>query len=369
MRWIAEGLIHRGWRVHLYGPKFPFSLHSTNLPKIFFKEQPWMHQSFINTWRFLRFIRVELPSFYKTLAASINKQGFDAVLVFSDWMIGAPSLLRFLNDKKIFVVFEPKREYTERTFWSVWRDAPKILFWREITKFIYREDRENALAADAFFTISRFAQRALSEYYTLPLEKISWHYPGVPLKYFLKANVTSCMKGRYFTSMGAFTFLKGYKFILEALSHSDYKMFKLHLIGNGGYHKDILRRFAKERKVDLFLSENIRYDMLYKILKQSYLFLYFPRNEPFGLSLLEAVLARTYPLVINNGGPDEVASKLDFPRCPRQPAMFNICLHDAVQKYDYLCDKRVFKDILERIRLYFSLERYLLALERLISQG
>jgi glycosyltransferase involved in cell wall biosynthesis len=114
-------------------------------------------------------------------------------------------------------------------------------------------------------------------------------------------------------SVGSINKLKNQKFLLEVVERIPLNLRpKLILVGNGGDKKYIqtLIEYAKSKSINLKIYCDLSRKRLIDLYKHSYVFMYAPINEPYGLVVLEAIKAGL-PLMVSNsgGGYNEVIDK------------------------------------------------------------
>ena len=370
MTWLVKSLLLKNFKIDVYGP--PLSSRDknfgTNLDlknnNIHYFAQKWMIPAKkLNTYRFLIHAKNTLPAHYALLARNIGKRKYDAVLAFSDYIVGSPPIFKFIKCKKIYIVFEPKREYQEKTYWSTVDGFIKNKLWTKMTAFIHYADANNVKYADKIYTISNFASESLKNYYHINSQKIVWHYPGLPLNYFQHVNndLSLSLPKVFFASIGSVNYLKGYDFLIKSLALTKYKKIPLYIVANGG--KDVARiyKLAKRNNIKIHILSYVTEPILVTLLANSKLFLYSPRNEPLGLGLLEAIYLGANPLVVNEGGPGEISTLLDISHYPRNEHIFALAIEKHMSK-----GSKLNTDIKKLMKYYFNLDKYVKYLERLI---
>lgn len=370
--WIIKMLHKNGWAIDIYSSNQqhfnPRSFTGSSRAHITKRTVEWMKQAHYsrNIYSFFRYVYNIAPHGYQNLAKQIQKRGYDCILVFSDWALGAPPLFRWLNAPSIYIAFEPKREYIESTRWPSFLNRSKSLIWQHITKHIKQEDFLNTRRAKTTYTISAFANDVLQHYYQLQPEQIAWEYPGLYQPEYRTERSRTCTNNEKYDAMsiGALTFLKGYDFIIKALGRTRFaKRSKYLVIGNGGKDIKNIQVLARRHKINITIKQNVPNEYLRCILSKTPLFLYAPRNEPFGLSLLEAVTLGSFPITVNEGGPGEIATLLHLPTIPRQEQMFALAIdYYAKQSYRWHTPS-------DEITKTFKLRRYINKLEVLIKHA
>mgnify|MGYP001110330168 CR=1 FL=1 len=364
MGWTIKLFAKRGWKIDLFGPeekndKNPFKI---DFEGIRFHPQPWMEPP-LEKRALLQFINYQLPRYYRNLSGDMNNAHYSAVLIYSDWLTMAPWVLRFLSAPKIYIAYETKREFYEaKTTWPNLEEIIKQKMWKKLTRFIKPLEIANAKNADFIFTISKFAQHEIRKIYRHP--QVYWHYPGIPPHKEQKPPKT--VNHNYFLTIGAFTYLKGYDFLIKTIALLPKKWrLPLYAIGNTSQHQKYIKNLANKLKVEIHFFSNISsYELSEKLINTT-IFLYAPRKEPLGLALLEGISYSIPTISINEGGPGEISNLLGIPAYPRQPLIFSRGIINLLTKYK--SSKIKAKLIKNKMRFSFSLEKYVSKLEKIIN--
>lgn len=369
LKWTIEELSRRNWRITIFGPveedKTPFSLRSLVMrnKNVSLISQPWMKAYSGKFWRFMPYVKQILIPKYREIALVVNEGNYDAILVYSDWMVMVPPIFKWLELKNIYMAFELKREFYEKTFWPGSRIAEmKEKIWRYLTHELKHMSLQNARLAGKIFTISRFSAKKLKSVYRK--SKVYWCYPGLGNREYdnLVFNGRDSREN-YFITIGSLCYLKGHDRLINAISSlPSHIRYPLHIIANGKEHLPNIVRFAEDKNIRLKVYLNIPFSKLREKLIKAKLFLYAPRQEPLGLALLEALRFGIPSVVINEGGPGEIASELGLPTYSQQS------LHKGIirlmSKYTYY--GKVFQQTSYQVGSKFSIKRYVDYLESLL---
>jgi glycosyltransferase involved in cell wall biosynthesis len=173
--------------------------------------------------------------------------------------------------------------------------------YKSLLKLFYRFDRisKNQIVV----ANSKFTQNAISEVYNISRNKIKVIYPPVKYDEFL---YTGTKERKMIASLGRITEHKRQLEqirIMESLPE-----FKLNIIGEVdpiNYYNECLEYVRKHKITNVSFYPKCAFEKLKKILKESEFFIHSFRNEPFGISTVEAVAAGCIPIVHNSGGQKE----------------------------------------------------------------
>lgn len=246
-------------------------------------------------------------NFYHDYIESKKIQSSDFLIVFQNWLSYAPPILLFTKKiKTIYICHEPPREYSDTEYIKLKKIKNRIVdFIRLPIKcldyFIVRK------STSVVISNSIFSQKQIKKYYGISSRVV---YPGYDDSMF---NTNMHVKKKYqVVCVGAINQLKNQEFIIKVVSRLEVRKPRIVFVCNG-YDSNYLatiKKLALELGVNLIVYKNISTNKLSKLYQESLLYIYAPINEPFGLTILEA-MACGLPLVVYKygGGYSELLSK------------------------------------------------------------
>ncbi len=248
----------------------------------------------------------------RSVANAINQGHYDLAFVQPCQYEKAPSVLRFLNGlhsvyychEPLRVLYEtmPARPYERRD--SFMRRSFDCLdpFPALYRKVLRSTDRRNIHSAKKVLVNSAFTRQAVHDIYGIDAD-VSYH--GVDAQIFRPLNT---QKADMVLSVGSLTPLKGFDFIIEALSQIP-KLARPFLIIASNFQnqpeRDYLIRLAHDREVEVKLLHNIPDAQLVELYNQARVTVYAPVREPFGLVPLESLACGTPVVAVREGGIQE----------------------------------------------------------------
>lgn len=184
--------------------------------------------------------------------------------------------------------------------------GPAYRFYRNLLRKIYslrKYTANNTIIADSEFTKSMF----LKAYPTCPVDSVRVIYPPVDLG---KWRSATGQRQETVTTLGRFNPEKRQ---LEQIQIAEnLPVLQFNIIGFVGdresrYYFDLCRRYAAEKKIkNVRFFYNLTQEKTVEMLHSSKYFMHNLRNEPFGLSTVEAVAAGCIPIVPDSGGQVEI---------------------------------------------------------------
>lgn len=245
----------------------PFEKKS-NLPGLFSRLQKDYQNFFV------------LNSVHKKIAHTINKSGFDVVLIHTDLHTEAPFILRYIQTPHVYychellrIVYEKEYSFTQKVSW------PKLWYETVTRKVRKKIDYTNARSAQKIITNSTFTKKNIQNAYGRSAQIC---YPGVDPKIFR----SSCKKSNTILFMGQKNYVGGYDFVRQVISlvpRSVDVTFK-----NFGFPDG-----KPDTTNDALLVD--AYSQALATLCVSY-------NEPFGLKALESMACGTPVMATDEGG-------------------------------------------------------------------
>lgn len=270
----------------------------------------------LSTLRYLppvRCSRADLEWTQRDMAREINGGGYEVVLVEQDQFTMSPFILKYLKAPAIYFCQQPSRLGEAMEKHLAWQTGghgrgarwARALVRGYVTARINRTDSNNASFGSYILVNSCFSREAVLRAYGLNSFVC---YLGVDTETF---RPVSLPRGDYVLSVGACTWLKGYDFILRALSRIRATIRpRLVLVSNvvdrpwQGY----LERLATQHGVALEIKTLPSDRELVQIYNGAKLFVYAPYLEPFGLAALEAMACGTVVVGVKEGGVRESVS-------------------------------------------------------------
>jgi glycosyltransferase involved in cell wall biosynthesis len=304
---ILLGLVKqlsKNYRVDFYShyDKLPDSSFSSENLK-YFKVKGLKN---ISTLEYLRYIIYnKYKKLNQELAQKINKRGYDFFILGPDWITQTSILSNYIIPTKVHIGTELKREYYEQTEWGIERIL-KQYTWKKLVKKIKNWELESLSNSEKVIVHSIYSKSVYKK--VVNQNKIHVIYPFVNQRYFKNKKIKTKNKKNFLLTVGRPSFLKGHDFIIKAISKLERKNNKnLKIIGQKGSHSEKLKKYARRVDVNLSLEDNISNEKLLNYYKKAKMFIYFPRKEPFGLSIIEALMENCKVLAINEGGFTELA--------------------------------------------------------------
>jgi glycosyltransferase involved in cell wall biosynthesis len=317
---LATQFVRHGHTVHLYAPRtaneeflpltniaqraFRFDLHlSTPLGR----RLPFLRR-YVDLARLAQDLR-RLQTSAQTIAARIDFGGYDFVFVHHDQIVQSPYLLRYLKTPSVYYCAEPMREFYEPSIPRPYDQLASTIarlqrLWYAPERWIRRrwikaEDRRNVRSAKILLTNSAFSAESIYRAYGL---RACISYLGVDTEKFRSLDIP---RQEFVLTVGAVSPLKGYDFLIRALSHvPDSIRPRLVVVGNTASAGEMifLQRLAEQFQVALEFRVNVSEDELVTLYNQARAFVYSPVLEPFGLTVLEAMVCEIPVVAVREGG-------------------------------------------------------------------
>lgn len=289
--------------------------------------------SYINDLRRMLDLR-DLERVSRQVAAFIDAQGFDVVLVDACRFVQAPSVLQHLNTPTVYYCHEPPRRfidsrcrpsaaplsyYARSRLWLHW-PATKLL-----DAYVARLDRNNVQQATRVLTNSSFTRENIRTYYARDAVVCRL---GVDANRFRPNGQKRSPS--YVLSVGALEPHKGFDFVVRSLACiPPANRPPLLVVGNtdeAGVGRYLLN-LAADLGVQLTVRVRITDDELVAAYQDASAFLYAPYGEPFGLAVLEAMASGLPVVAVAEGGPVEsVIDGRNGYLVPRQVGAFSHAL-------------------------------------------
>ena len=250
-----------------------------------------------NIFKELFFILKDFKKINQKIAEDIDKKDYDLILVFPCLLTQSPYVLKFLKNKNKVIYFftEPKREFYEPTSFDYWN--PKRILTRLIRLSLKYIDQKNCQYAKHIISNSNFTAKKLKEIYNKNSTVI---YPGLKP---IKPKNISIKNNKKFLSVGQLSKIKGHDFSIDQLSGI---IDNLTILGREVFETKKIYKIARKKNVFLNIiqtEDNKIKDDLYKYYS---IYLANNKNEPFGITTLEATTNNCLVLGKKEGGTPEI---------------------------------------------------------------
>ena len=245
----------------------------------------------------------------RAVAQRIDEGGYDVAFVHPCRFEQSPDVLRHLRrtpsvyycQEALRLLYEtmPARPYDDRAIGRrrlLNRVDPLPRLYRRRLKAV---DRGNLRAAGTVLVNSRFMAATIHGVYGVEAQV---SYLGVDPAHFRPLGLE---RQPFVLSVGSLTPLKGFDFLVEALSRcAPGRRPRLVIVSNfeNSPERAYLEALAAERQVDLQLVGQATEDDLVRLYNQAAVVAYAPVREPFGLVPLEAMACGTPVVAVAEGG-------------------------------------------------------------------
>src|SRR5262249_11890687 len=273
-----------------------------------FKGRLPLFRKYVDLYRLRKNLR-QSRTLAKRIAEKIDAGKYDFVFVHHDRPVQSPYLLYFLLTPSVYYCAEPMREFYEPPVDRPYLDPSSVTariqhYWYAPTRWLRRSlltraDRRNVRRARLLLTNSFFSAEWIHRAYALRAHVVQL---GVDAEKFRPLDMP---RRNFVLSVGAISPLKGFDFLIEALSRVPETLRPaLVLVGNTASQgeKRFLEQLARARDVDLHLRVNIADEELVCLYNQARALVYSPVREPFGLAPLEAMACETPVVAVKEGG-------------------------------------------------------------------
>jgi glycosyltransferase involved in cell wall biosynthesis len=285
----------------------PFVKKHTIFP---FKKSNLFKSPFGRLNQFIRWIDLNrIKKLDRKIAHKIDEQSFDLAWVNPCQIQNSPSVLSnlvktpgiFICQEPLRILYEqmPGRPYDKKE--SKWvkilnkfDPLPKIFF-----SALKKNDQNNVYSATKVLVNSGFMQDSVSKVY--PVKPLV-NYAGVDCDAF---HPKGQIKENFVFSVGSLTPLKGYDFIIKALSTIQKELRPPFVIACNFANppeKAYLQNLAESLDVNLEIKTNISDVELIDLYNRAKLTVYAPIREPFGLVAIESMACGTPVVGVAEGG-------------------------------------------------------------------
>lgn len=319
--------------------------------------------------RMIDLLRLEHVS--RSIAAEIDREKFDVVLVHPCQITQAPLIMQWLRTPAVYVCQElprqyyepmPSRPYYERGGLARAMDTLDP-FPKGHLAAMRIVDRQSALQASVVAANSRYSQQNIEAAYG---RQVHICYPGVDSRAFAPAG---CRRERVVLSVGALTPLKGFDFIVEALATLPVdERPRLLVISNyqEGQEREYLEALAATKQVQLELRASVSDAELQAAYSVAGCVAYAPLREPFGLVALEAMAAGAPLVAVAEGGVAETVIDGETGLvAAREPVAFGRALQQMLASQQRA--EQLAAAARRHVQSYWTLERHVNDLEHLLA--
>ncbi len=255
---------------------------------------------------------VRLRRMVHHIAAAIEQERYDVLLVHPCQFEKAPSVLSFMQRvPTVYYCHESLRQLYEKTPSRPYDDAasPRRQLLNRVDplpglyyRVLKRTDWRNIHHATQVLVNSQFTQQMIRQIYGLETA-VSYH--GIDVAQFRPIAVAPWP---ILLSVGSLTPMKGFDFLIEAMSHVP-RAQRLPLVIVSNFQnppeKQYLHQLAQAKEVELQLLDNVTDQHLITLYNQAVITLYAPIQEPFGMVPLEAMACQTPVIAVREGGIQE----------------------------------------------------------------
>jgi glycosyltransferase involved in cell wall biosynthesis len=293
VREISKRLVNSGYYVEVLTTD-----SSKNLPKEEYIDG-------VKVKRFTGWSPSESYHFSSSLNSYLKKNSEQFDVVHAHAYAAFPSLYAARAKGKNNFVFTPHYHGTGHTFFRSLLHVPYKVFGKSIFE-----------KADKIICVSNYERNLVLQQFKLDEEKVVYIPNGVNLKEF-EGLVKNSKSNRSILYVGRLEKYKGIQFVIEILPFIDNLIFEI--VGKGPY-KDNLVELAK--RLDVLDRVNFYQDLPRVVLLQKYvdadILVLLSEHEAYGLSVAEALTARTPCIVANTSAleewiGDESCVGIDYP--------------------------------------------------------
>jgi glycosyltransferase involved in cell wall biosynthesis len=244
----------------------------------------------------------DLETTHRKIAAAVDANKYDVVLVEQDQFVMSPFVLKFLTTPSVYYCQQPFRLSMGIVPSAQDRDAHGV---RRLWVKYFRNrvmpslDRQNARCASSILTNSYFTRESILARYD---RNAVVCYLGVDVDVFRPLGLS---REPFVLSVGSVTANKGYDFLVRSIGILSANIRpRLLLIGNvvDPAWRSYLEQLARSTGVQLEIRTLVSETELVLQYNRAALFLYAPHREPFGLAPLEAMACGTPVLAVSEGG-------------------------------------------------------------------
>ena len=253
-----------------------------------------------------------LASLSRRLAHEIDEKEYDVVFVHDCLISLKPPILQYLDTPTVFYCHHSARgadyafKFHDRDAISSQRDSSQriktafysfaqYLYW---SYFSYVE-RMSARSATTVLVNSFFARESFYRDFGINAHVVPY---GIDTNIFSPSDVK---KGNYVLSVGALSFQKGYRFLVQAISRiPDNLRPTLIILANAQNTEErkIVLELAERSNVQLKILRVMDEQRLRDFYSGAQVFVYTPIMESFGLAPLEAMACGTPVVAVKEGG-------------------------------------------------------------------
>jgi glycosyltransferase involved in cell wall biosynthesis len=258
------------------------------------------YYNFYTFFHYLYFVFFQYKNIHKKIAQIIDKENFDLVFVNHDYLTKSPYLLRYLVTKSFYLCHEEPREfYSDRKYLVTNIENVIVNLARYPIKII---DQHNVCHATYVLANSKYSKHKLENIYRRSFINLKL---GIDTTIFTPINKTKIYK--YYLTIGAISKFKGIDFLIRSIAKLPKEFqYPLVVVGDKGRDYKYIIKLANRLGIEIVEYQHIKDNRLIDLYRNATLYLAAARNEPFGLSLLEAISCGIRVVAINEGGYREI---------------------------------------------------------------
>jgi len=248
---------------------------------------------FINFIHYLYYIYFLYPKINASIANKIKIINPELVLLSHDYLTKSPIVLQSLVNTIYICHEEPREFYDDSRYLNSKIKYKLVNLFRLPLKYI---DYINVKRALIVLSNSRYSQHKLTNIYKRPIDILPM---AIPLH--IRPYITE--RNNYYLTIGSTSKFKGVDFLIQSISMlpSEYRH-PLIIVGNVGRDHEYIINLAYKLNVKLIHRNNINNKQINKLYNSSLLLLAAAHNEPFGLSIIEALRCKLPVVAVNEGG-------------------------------------------------------------------
>ncbi len=212
-------------------------------------------------------------------------------------------------------------------------------FFNIVIGWLYRLNK-NLLANEIVIANSRFTKKMILKHFPQNNKVIDVIYPPVINKQMMKRDISD-ISPKTILHLGRFTPDKRQLELIKIAGDlPDYLFYIVGFAKKGDKYLQKCKQYIEKNKLEnVIIMNNVDFNKMQEILRESYFFIHNTRNEPFGITTVQAIAMGCIPIVHNSGGQKEIVP-IDTLRFDTSDEIVNI-----IRKIDNLPE-----DVLVRYR-------------------
>jgi glycosyltransferase involved in cell wall biosynthesis len=281
----------------------------------------------------------EIYALSKKVAKVMMEGSYDAYYISPCQIEHTPSLLRFLQGKKIYYCQEGLREYYEPqpSLEGLKDVVGRLLKQPELIRRMWRDKRAMRSGAKILVN-SQNTQRIIQRWYGV---KTTVCYPGVDTEVFFPPTKKPTNRNT-FLSVGRLNQLKGHDFVIQVIANlpEAYRVLTIVHDQEGSAERSRLEALAKELKVTVHFAHRVSEKELRELYQTCWAVICGQKREPFGLIPLEAMACGALVCAVAEGGfLETVTDGVNGMLVPRDPQVAASQLEAMLPTADVIRDR------------------------------